>query len=112
MTMTEEQSTYRTMTVEHLGQDAQPNDLYAFREACEAVLPAFEGREDFATDYIWNNGAWTERLSAGACIYCTDLVADRTLVPPVADDEAWAVLAPGHAEDCEWIATRAHRLPK
>lgn len=105
------ESTFRTMTVEHLGQDAAPADLSIFRDACEAVLPAFDGNEEQATDYIWNNGAWTERLNAGACIYCEKLVSDRTVTPRPSDDETWAELAPEHEADCEWILTRAHWLP-
>jgi hypothetical protein len=31
-------------------------------------------------------------------------------VPPVRDDEAWQAIAEKHAEDCEWVLTRAHRI--
>lgn len=57
-------TTYRQMTVEHLGDMADENDLAAFRLACERVLPAFGGDEQAATDYIWNDGAFGEMLGA------------------------------------------------
>jgi hypothetical protein len=44
------------------------------------------------------------------CNYCDQDVTDETIVPAVDDDEAWAALAAEHADTCEWIETRAHRL--
>ncbi len=113
-------TTYENMTVEHLGHGATEADLARFRDACERVLPAFKDDgepwdEDYqsatqqATDYVWNDGDFEDRLSAGACIYCGNLVDDALMVPPANDDNAWIALAPGHQPDCEWIATRAHR---
>lgn len=43
------------------------------------------------------------------CIYCDRAVPHRETVPPATDDEAWDELATEHYEDCEWVATRAHR---
>ena len=43
------------------------------------------------------------------CLYCYALVT-QFLAPAVDDDEMWACMAPEHDEECEWIATRAHRL--
>ena len=43
------------------------------------------------------------------CVYCNRIVSSGD-VPAVDDDAAWATLAEEHAEWCEWIATRAHRL--
>lgn len=43
---------------------------------------------------------------------CADCLADVDSglgVPAVSDDEAWEDLATQHRDDCEWIATRAHR---
>ena len=43
------------------------------------------------------------------CIYCEcDVTTDETPAPYA--DSAWAALAGEHARDCEWVATRAHRL--
>jgi len=94
------------MTIEHLGSDATEQDLAQFRAAVAEVLPAF-ANEDEAREYVWNNGDL--RLSAGWCVYCDTLQADRTIVPDI-DDDAWRSLAPLHAVGCEWIATRAHRV--
>ncbi len=46
------------------------------------------------------------------CVYCGYKPSDPCLVPPPAnDDAAWEELAEEHADDCEWILTRAHRRP-
>ena len=44
------------------------------------------------------------------CIYCgaTDL-EHAGKIPALADDEAWTEIAEEHRDDCDWIATRAHR---
>jgi hypothetical protein len=46
------------------------------------------------------------------CIYCGRTVSGtgEEPTPAVADDDAWAALAPQHEPDCEWITTRAHRI--
>jgi hypothetical protein len=44
------------------------------------------------------------------CVYCYCQVPADETVPPVGDDAAWAELAREHADDCEWVLTRAHRL--
>lgn len=53
------------------------------------------------------------------CLYC-DMTSspmysfgerpDPEEVPAVDDDDSWANMAQWHADDCEWIATRAHRV--
>lgn len=45
------------------------------------------------------------------CAYCDRMVeAHRDdSVADVGDDAEWARLAKDHADDCEWITTRAHR---
>ena len=98
---------YDEMTEEHLGPEATHADLLAFQEACEAVLPWFNGVRILATDYIYNR---PDRLTMGCCVYCDQLIDDRTLTPEVDDDAGWRELAPDHATDCEWILTRAHRV--
>jgi hypothetical protein len=42
------------------------------------------------------------------CAYCMAEVPYDHEVPDLSDDAAWADLARLHADDCEWIATRAH----
>lgn len=43
------------------------------------------------------------------CIYCERDISTDTTPGPHADS-AWAALAVEHTRDCEWVATRAHRL--
>lgn len=44
----------------------------------------------------------------GECAYCRrEVVAGE--VPDPDDDAAWEELADQHDDDCEWVATRAHR---
>jgi hypothetical protein len=55
------------------------------------------------------------------CVYCENyvLVIDQDtrfsepcdIVPEVDDDEAWEERSLWHLPGCEWIETRAHRLP-
>lgn len=50
-------------------------------------------------------------LGCARCAYCERVVPDLGLgVPDEHQDRLWARLAEGHTADCEWIATRAHRL--
>lgn len=109
-TLAETESTFRTMTTEHLGPTADEHDLADFRAACERILPAvaIAYNEADATEYVWNNGS--VRFEADICAYCEQLVADRTVVPEPADDDTWETLSREHYDGCEWIATRAHRL--
>lgn len=48
------------------------------------------------------------------CLYCGKWLpwagVNPPSVPAADDDDAWADLAPEHAQDCEWVATRAHQL--
>lgn len=53
------ETTFRKMTVEHLGQAATQEDLDQFRAVCEQLLDQFGGDEAAVTDYVWNNGNWT-----------------------------------------------------
>lgn len=43
------------------------------------------------------------------CVYCYNLVTTLE-VPEINDDEMWDALAGEHDPECEWVATRAHRL--
>ena len=44
------------------------------------------------------------------CAYCDANIEEHDTVPSVSDDDTWADLAEEHGRDCEWVATRAHRL--
>ncbi len=44
------------------------------------------------------------------CLYCGATVHEREIPPAVDDDNGWTQEAEQHAEGCEWVATRAHRL--
>lgn len=45
------------------------------------------------------------------CLYCGTGGHDpEAPVPPVGDDAAWADIAGGHLDSCEWVRTRAHRI--
>lgn len=48
------------------------------------------------------------------CLCCWAMIpsASAEVVPPVDDDAAWAEIAGQHADDCEWVRTRAHRRPE
>ena len=48
------------------------------------------------------------------CAYCFALVpaaAEDEGPPEPSEHRAWARIADDHAPDCEWVRTRAHRLP-
>ena len=105
------QSTYLTMTAEHLGQDATETDLRAFKDACERVMQSRDHDRDAesSTDFVWNDGRIL--FEADTCVYCERVVRDRTIVPNTYDAQEWHNLSLDHDEDCEWIVTRAHQLP-
>jgi hypothetical protein len=58
-----------------------------------------------------------EEPSTFECAYCGDEIEgdvdDQGVctdpVQAVDDDEAWQEIARHHAEDCDWVLTRAHR---
>lgn len=51
--------------------------------------------------------------STTRCAYCGATIKQRDNLPAfVDDDDAWRQRAKHHAPDCEWILTRAHRLPE
>ena len=55
--------------------------------------------------------------SSYECIYCgyeiegevDDQGVAMDPVPAIDDDDAWRDIAQHHADDCEWVLTRAHR---
>lgn len=103
-------TSYKDMTIEHLGSEATETDLAAFRYACREYQAAHPDATDLeATDAIWNNGRiqwiWTE------CAYCNADIPDAGgFVPDVDDDPEWTALEHLHADGCEWVETRAHRV--
>jgi hypothetical protein len=46
------------------------------------------------------------------CAYCNQWVPAGDPAPGADDDGAWGEIAPEHRDDCEWVATRAHRLER
>lgn len=52
----------------------------------------------------------TEDIQPHTCVYCgVALEVNKVyFVPHEWDDQAWNAIAPDHAEDCEWVMTRAH----
>jgi hypothetical protein len=44
------------------------------------------------------------------CIYCGYEVVERD-VPDLDDNESWSVEAQQHDPTCEWVMTRAFRIP-
>ena len=61
-------------------------------------------------DQTFNQGGFWPEMT-GHCVYCghETYITD---VPAYDDDEAWADIALEHAEDCEWVLTRAHQIEK
>jgi hypothetical protein len=45
------------------------------------------------------------------CVYCEFEVEYMEKAPELRDEKAWKEASYDHALGCEWIATRAHRLP-
>ena len=45
-----------------------------------------------------------------ACAYCGAAVPKNEAIPGATDDSGWRALAKIHMANCEWIATRAHRI--
>lgn len=101
------ESTFRNITIEHLGSDATEGDLADFVAACERVEAALGSEED-ATEFVWNNGSI--RFNADTCIYCDQPIPDCTIVPAIDDDDAWEAEREWHYGPCEWVESRAHRL--
>jgi hypothetical protein len=63
---------------------------------------------DHLYNQIFDQGNFWPEV-AGYCIYCDRPVYTET-APAYDDEEAWADIALEHAEDCEWVLTRAHQV--
>lgn len=51
-------TTYRTMTVEHLGDNATGTDLELFRRACIDRQWQTGETDEQVTEHCWNGGDW------------------------------------------------------
>lgn len=73
--------------------------LKATREWCEISITEPKAEE-------------IEEIEFTQCAYCAyeDSADNMQEVPTVDDDAAWEALADKHADDCEWVNTRAHRI--
>lgn len=97
------------MTIYRIRHTGSGQDLGTYQAETEA--DAIRAMLDDAG----HEGEPDEALRAVAvtdCAYCDREVTDTTSepAPELQDDAAWRLLAREHAHDCEWIATRAHRL--
>lgn len=54
----------------------------------------------------------TNQSNTEACMYCGAELppVDHDTPPAVNDHAAWRALREQHLDDCEWIATQAHRI--
>lgn len=52
-----------------------------------------------------------ELTSTIECAYCLADVRAGVAIPALDDEGAWRALATEHQPGCEWIETRAHRIP-
>jgi hypothetical protein len=59
-------------------------------------------------DQTFDQGSFWPEVT-GYCIYCDRPVYTET-APAYGDDDTWADIALEHADDCEWVLTRAHQL--
>jgi hypothetical protein len=53
------------------------------------------------------------KMNKTECAYCMRNVtapkSEDEQAPALTDDAAWAKIAKEHANNCEWVQTRAHR---
>lgn len=78
---------------------------------------AAEGVTLTGDDAMPREGARAHRCDDTACVvtvvtecaYCGRDHQAPEAVPAIDDDATWAAMAADHADDCEWITTRAHR---
>lgn len=58
----------RDLTVEHLGNTANEDDLALFTQACREILASGALGDDAdelsAIDFVWNDGKWLPRAQA------------------------------------------------
>lgn len=63
-------NTYKTMTVEHLGDNANQADLDSFRRACERRQKITGETAAEVTEFYWGDGDWQERIKHPAGCSC------------------------------------------
>lgn len=90
---------------------------YATIDDARAAIDDLQARQNYGTLAIIEVAGGVEarypitgEIYRRTCLYCEQETDDHTLIPEVGDDEAWGDLAGEHADDCEWLTTRAHRL--
>jgi hypothetical protein len=86
------------------------HDTIALAHRDGVDLAQWAESEDAVLEYDVETGA--DAATLNECIYCQhEITARQDITPPAVDDHAaWVALAGDHADDCEWIATRAHRI--
>lgn len=84
-----------------------PDRQYNRWHVCKGMLALVLMTEEERT----NTMTTTDETPMTVCDYCNRDVPDEgDFVPEVSDDDEWEQLAALHADDCEWIITRAHRV--
>lgn len=63
-------TTYRTMGISDLGDNATYADLEAFARACQARQQKTGEDDETVTEYYWGNGDWAERIKHPAGCSC------------------------------------------
>jgi len=95
-----------------LGGVWSPSGLLLYEgEARASKELALEDARDYAAR-LSASEEWAIAECGHECIYCGRRVpgTDDDPVPAVGDEDAWQALAAQHANGCEWVYTRAHRI--
>lgn len=82
---------------QHFAYEITPEQYYSKENK---NLLKIQGRmhDDDATNYV-------------RCAYCgCDIAEENNTAPKAWDDDAWEKLSKEHADDCDWINTRAHQI--
>lgn len=94
---------WSSVDIDYDGDDA-PEGYWGLRHALPSLIE--QGTA------IWT--AVQDDAPQHQCLYCQAMLdgdeADLGPVPALDDDAAWVRIASEHAEWCEWVSTRAHRL--
>lgn len=57
-------ATYKTMTIDHLGDNATDDDLDLFRRACAIKQASTGWTDEKVSEWMWNNGDWHAAVTA------------------------------------------------
>lgn len=64
-----------------------------------------------ANEYEWVDSEMVDDFTVPSpCAYCGAYAGQRDDVPSADDGAAWAEIAEEHYDNCEWVATRGHRV--